>query len=91
MENVYTLKIMNMDSAPHIYSLTASGIDGLTLRIDRPEISVKSGEVMEVPVSLRVDPRSLASQSQRVVFSLQAADNPNINDKEEARFVGPGR
>jgi cytochrome c oxidase accessory protein FixG len=91
VENVYTLKIMNMDSAPHVYSLTATGVDGLALRIDRPEISVGSGEVLEFPVSLRADPNGLKSQSQRVVFSLRAADNPKLNVEEEARFVGPGR
>jgi hypothetical protein len=82
---------MNMDSAPHVYSLTATGVDGLALRIDRPEISVGSGEVLEFPVSLRADPNGLKSQSQRVVFSLRAADNPKLNVEEEARFVGPGR
>ena len=31
IENVYTLKIMNMDNRPHRYALEASGIDGLLL------------------------------------------------------------
>ena len=35
IENVYTLKILNMDSKPHRYLLTASGIDGIKLVLDQ--------------------------------------------------------
>ena len=40
IENVYTLKILNMDEQPHQYDLRAEGIDGLKLVLDQPEIRV---------------------------------------------------
>ncbi len=91
IENVYTLKILNMDSRRHTYALAVSGIEGLKLRTDRPDISVGPGEVIELPVTLRADPADLGKRSERIVFKLQAADNPELKVEEEARFVGPGR
>jgi cytochrome c oxidase accessory protein FixG len=91
IENVYTLKIMNMDGHAHSYRLTAGGIDDLALRLDRAEIQVASGEVIEVPVTLSADPAWLKERSTRVSFTLQATDNERLKRVEEARFLGPGR
>jgi cytochrome c oxidase accessory protein FixG len=91
IENVYTLKIMNMDSRAHSYRLSATGIEGVTLRMDRPEIQVASGEVTEIPVTLSADPARLKERSTRVTFTLQASDSEKLKRVEEARFLGPAR
>jgi cytochrome c oxidase accessory protein FixG len=91
IENVYTLKIMNMDGRDHSYRLSASGIEEIGLRMDKQEIPVASGEVVELPVTLTADPAWLKERSTRVSFTLQAIDNEKLKRVEEARFLGPGK
>jgi cytochrome c oxidase accessory protein FixG len=91
VENVYTLKIMNMDGRAHRYRLTAGGIEGVALRMDQDEIVVASGEVIEVPVTLSADSAWLKERSTRVTFTLQASDDDRLKRVEEARFLGPAR
>jgi cytochrome c oxidase accessory protein FixG len=89
IENVYILKILNMDNHAHEYALSVAGIPGLELFADTDSIQVDAGEVMEFPVRLRADEADLEARSSKVVFGLIAADNPELNVREEARFLGP--
>jgi cytochrome c oxidase accessory protein FixG len=89
IENVYVLKILNMDAAGHSYELRVRGIPGLELYKDMAEIRVDSGEVLELPVRLRVDEGELETRSTEVVFELVATDNPELAAQENARFLGP--
>ena len=89
IENVYTLKILNMDDARHNFQLQASGIEGLEIHMDLPEISVPAGGVLELPVRLRADEADLEARSSEVRFKLVAADTPALVAEEEARFLGP--
>ena len=89
IENVYILKILNMDEARHNYLLDASGIEGLEVHKDLQEITVPGGGVFELPVRLRVDEASLTARSTEVRFQLVAADDPALHAEEEARFLGP--
>ncbi len=89
VENVYVLKILNMDNAPHSYALNAEGIEGLRLLADQEEIRVEAGEVRELPVRLQVDPCVLKDTSTAVNFTLRARDDPRLTVKEAARFLGP--
>ena len=89
IENVYILKILNMDKVQHQYELTVSGIPGLTLHKDMPTIVVASGGVQELPVRLRADEAELEARSSDVVFSLVAIDDDKLTVTEDARFLGP--
>jgi len=91
IENIYTLKIMNMDNGPHRYVLSASGIEGLQLLSDRPDVSVAAGEVAEVPIRLKADPAKLTQRSTPVTIRLQAADTDGLFASQSARFLGPVR
>ncbi len=91
IENVYTLKILNMDSKPHQYTLTADGIDGMKLVTDEPEIVVPAGAVQELIVRLQADEFNMESRSVEVKFYLQANEANHLKTIEEARFVGPGK
>ena len=90
IENVYTLKILNMDSKSHRYNLWAEGIDGVKLVSDRPEIEVEAGTVYQMVVRLQADEFNLEARSVAVRFHLQAVDSNHLIAVEEARFVGPG-
>ena len=91
IENVYTLKLLNMDEKPHRYILHAEGIDGLKLVTDQEEILVEAGTVYQMVVRLQADEFNLEQRSVPVSFHLQATDANHLTIIEEARFVGPGK
>jgi polyferredoxin len=89
IENVYILKLLNMDDAAHTYTLGVDGIPGIQLHTDAQTIRVESGDVMELPVRLRADEGDLDVRSSKVVFELVATDDSTLAVQEEARFLGP--
>ncbi len=89
VENVYTLKIINMDEQRHRYALSVSGIPGMALVMDKKTIRADSGEVVSIPVRVRVDSAELKRTSTEIIFSLAAEGNDAIRTQEKARFLGP--
>ena len=89
IENVYIIKLLNMDNQDHSYTLTAEGIPELILKKDTDEIFVKSGDVVELPVRIQVDAYNLKQRSNEITFTLQAEDNVELRVVEDARFLGP--
>ena len=91
IENVYTLKIINMDKLDHHLSLSVSGIQGMRLKgVDKKLIAV-SGKVMEKVVRIEVDPVMLNKAGYDIKFRLQAVDQPSLTINEKGRFIGPLR
>lgn len=89
IENIYSLKLINMDTNDHKYQLTAEGIKGMTFHKPGKQITVKSGEVINMTVSIRVDPVNLLSTSSKIKFHLQSIDEKSLSVIEQARFIGP--
>jgi len=89
IENVYIIKLLNMDKHDHTYTLTAEGIPGLILKKDAAEIIVKSGEVVELPVRVQADAYNLKQRSSKIKFTLNAVGHDKLMVVEEARFLGP--
>ena len=89
VENVYTLKLVNMDKHAHTYKLWISGLPGAELLVRQSDIAVDSGAVYELPVRVRIDPYELKQVSQEIQFHLQALDNTELQIIENGRFVGP--
>ena len=89
IENVYIIKVLNMDQKDHRYTLTAEGIPDLILKKDADEIVVKSGEVVELPVRVQVEADNLAQRSNEITFTLKAINHDDLVDIEQARFLGP--
>ena len=88
IENVYTLKLINKDIVAHEYLLSAEGLDGMTLNIQKKHIYAESGSVTEVPVSIEIDPETLNKRSSEIFFKLETIDG-ELSVVEEARFLGP--
>ncbi len=89
IENVYTLKLMNMDQSPHQYTLSASGLEGLEI-ITRPEtFEIASGEVRTLPARIRVDPANLRGGGHDIRLTLSATDASDLAVTEETRFHLP--
>jgi cytochrome c oxidase accessory protein FixG len=89
IENVYIIKILNMDQQDHDYVLSVKGIDDLIMKMDASELQVQSGEVIELPVRVQVDAYHLKKRSNEISFHLEASDNDELTVVEEARFLGP--
>lgn len=89
IENVYIIKVLNMDKKDHKYTLSAEGIPGLILKKDADEIMVRSGEVIELPVRVQVNADDLEQRSNDIRFTLKAIDHDELVDIEQARFLGP--
>jgi len=88
VENVYTLKIVNMDEQAHRYSLEMSGLEGELVLAD-PVIEVPRGEILTLPASVRVDPVVLKRSANEFEFTITAHDNAELTSTETARFLGP--
>ena len=90
IENVYTLKILNMDDRPHTYKLSVKGLDDPILKADVKEIKVASGKVIKFPVRVQVDEDHIKARSTQIEFTLSAVDDPvNLSVTQDARFLGP--
>jgi cytochrome c oxidase accessory protein FixG len=89
IENVYTLKILNMDDHAHTYHLSVSGIEGIIMEAEQETIHVESGQVQDLPIRLQADESNLGKRSNDISFSLSAVDNETLKVTEHARFLGP--
>jgi len=87
VENVYTLKITNMDARPHDYALTAVDQDDVTIDLGRP-LSLAAEEVAGITVRLRL-PKSAGQGVQDVKLLLQAVDDPSISREINAKAMMP--
>jgi polyferredoxin len=91
VENVYTLKVINMDEREHRYRLEIAGLPGATLILEHDDVRVGPGEVLAVPARVRVDPHDLEHASSSLTFLVKALDDPDLSAHQEARFLGPAR
>ncbi|MEO8198708.1 MAG: cytochrome c oxidase accessory protein CcoG, partial [Thermoanaerobaculia bacterium] len=91
IENVYRLKVLNMEEQPRSYMLRASGLPGITVDYEAGDLDVAAGQVRDVPVRLRVAPGDLHEHSNRIELELVAVDDAKIAVRESARFLGPRR
>jgi cytochrome c oxidase accessory protein FixG len=89
VENVYTLKIMNMDGQTHSFHLSVEGIEGIELDIDDEEITVTSGEVATLAARVQVPESSVTQSGNSITLTLQALDEPSLRVQEHARFIAP--
>lgn len=88
IENIYTLKVINMDEKEHRYAITVSGIEGMKL-LGAENIRVASGRVVEVPVKIIASPDKMEARSQEIMFHIEAGDDPSLAQTQKARFLGP--
>jgi len=87
IENVYTLKITNMDSLPHSYSLTAVDNDQVEINLDGP-LELAAEQVSGVIVRLRL-PKSAGKGVQNIDLELTAVDDESISRDIEAKAMMP--
>ncbi len=89
IENIYTLKLINMDRREHAYGVELSGLEGATLLLQHSDLRVPAGEVRSVAARVRMDPADLKRSNNPLTFVLRSLDDPSLEVSEEARFIGP--
>jgi cytochrome c oxidase accessory protein FixG len=100
IENVYLLKIMNKDGAPHDFLVTIEADDDAqshedgrpaTYRLDpaAPRFTVAPGEVFNAAARVRRDAWTDADPSTELHFVITATDDPGLTARAEARFFAP--
>lgn len=88
VENIYTLKINNMDTRGHRYSIAVTG-DYPFNYLGKEVVSIKEGEILSMPVRIELDPGLMEVPNTDVIFVVKATDDEDIQAQQESRFIGP--
>ena len=89
VQNVYNLKLINMDHQPQRYRLRVSGLEGLQVIGQTEGIEIGSGAVVDLPLRIQIDPIELKAASSEILFHIESEISPEISIDEHARFLGP--
>jgi cytochrome c oxidase accessory protein FixG len=89
IENVYTLKIINKDSARHTYSVQAEGLPTLVVETDPRIVEVGPGEVRSIAARALVEDGAVPSGGHTIIFRLAASDAPELTTTDKARLFTP--
>jgi cytochrome c oxidase accessory protein FixG len=86
IENVYTLKILNMSQTDNTYKLSVKGLENPQWHGEQ-EIFVKAAAVFTLPISISVDPYELKSYMNDIYFSVeQISPKDDVRIEHESRF-----
>ncbi len=89
IENVYTLRILNMDNSMHRYRVEASGIPGIEVDTDVMPISIAAGDIATVPLRLRAPRDAVGTGGTTIQIRAQSVDNESLSVTQPTRFIGP--
>ncbi|MDH4039351.1 MAG: cytochrome c oxidase accessory protein CcoG [Gammaproteobacteria bacterium] len=88
IENIYTLKLANMDNDPHEFDISISGIPGASI-VGETRHALEGGEVRTITLRVSVEPGSLARPSTELDFRAVSPDSPSLQATAESRFMKP--
>jgi cytochrome c oxidase accessory protein FixG len=89
IENVYIIRILNMDKLPHRFELRIEGIQNAKLLLEHPVIRVNADSVQQFVVRVQSDETDLSRQSTNLDFVLQSIEENHLTTRVDARFLGP--
>jgi len=89
VENVYMLRVINKDDAPHTYEIGIEGLPTIGIETDPASIEVGAGEVATVAARVEIEDGVAASGGHDIEFSLAAIDEPELATNETSRFIAP--
>jgi cytochrome c oxidase accessory protein FixG len=88
IDNIYTLRLVNMDPREHEFKIDITGIDKAEI-IGETTLMLDGGEVRTLNLRVRVEPGALALPSTKIDFSAVASDLPSLQASTESRFLKP--
>jgi len=86
IENLYQLRIINMENRAHHYRIKAGGIEGLRVTTG-DNVAVPALSTVNHNVVLRADPTALKRPSQPVMFTIQADEDAAIVREAKSSFL----
>ncbi len=93
IENVYRLKIMNIEEQPHDFRIQVAGLNGMELHSEPQPIRIGPGSARVVPVRVEVPKASATRGTRNIEFTVKAVDVSSqgtpIVIVETASFVVP--
>lgn len=88
IQNVYMLKINNMDRHEHIYDIQVEGDYPFELQGYRP-MPIAEGEVVTIPVRVAVQRSVLTEVQTELTFKVKAREDAKVNTQHTTSFIGP--
>lgn len=88
IENTYTLKILNMSQQTENYQLAVDGFEQIQL-IGDSRFDIDSGEVLTLPVRVKIPGSLLSKRSSEIEFVIQATGERPYKASSIAKFLGP--
>lgn len=86
VENVYTLKILNMSQTENTYHLSIKGLKG-TKWLGKQDITVPAAEVYTLPISIALDPYQLKDYMTDIQFVVkQTSGDESVEITQDSRF-----
>ena len=90
VQNVYTIKINNMDRNPHSYDIAVEGDGDYSIRGYRA-LKLEEGEIFTLPVRVSVPLEDIKDTKTTIYITVTAKDDAGITAREEASFIGPAQ
>jgi cytochrome c oxidase accessory protein FixG len=88
IENIYTLHLVNMDTASHEFEISISGVEGASI-IGATSHVLDGGEARSISLRVRAEPDVLTLPSTELDFRAVATDMPSLRATSESRFMKP--
>lgn len=88
IQNVYTIKINNMDRHGHVYDIYVEGAYPFELQGYRP-MPIAEGEILTIPVRVTVPREQLTDVQTDLTIRIEARDNEKISAQHTTSFIGP--
>ncbi len=88
IENTFTLKILNMSQQTQNYHLTVEGFKDILLE-GKDYFTIESGEVLTLPVRLRIPAKELTKRSNDIRFVIQSTGAEHYRAHAKGKFLGP--
>ncbi len=88
IQNVYTIKISNMDRSTHTYDLEVEGDYPFVIEGYRAMPALE-GEVLTVPVRVTIPKSELKTRKSEIRFRVRARENPELTAINTTTFIGP--
>ena len=90
VQNVYTVKINNMDARAHTYNISVQSELPFVIKNYRPA-EILAGEVFTIPLRIAIDKSLLHGEKMDLVLEVQAKQDPSIKAHETTVFMGPNK
>jgi cytochrome c oxidase accessory protein FixG len=88
IENIYTVKILNMDKTNQHFQVSLEGLENAVLQ-GTTRVLVESGEVFELPLRVSINKNQLNKNNYTIVFKTQSEERPELTASQESRFLAP--